>query len=540
MKVANLGLLLALTLPLLLSCSKSERYPFPSTEETGSAKAGDLVLRAGTYRIKEEPRGADFGTLTVLEDRNKPEDGRIHLPVVRLRATGKNPAEPVFLLAGGPGQSNIWKSPPDWLLADHDIVMVGYRGMDGSVVLNSPEVAKALKTKEDPFSRENIQRLAKAFYKAFQRLKGEGIQVDRYTMVDVVDDMEDARRALGYEKIDLFSRSYGTRVAYIYGQRYPRSLHRSLMIGVNPPGHFVWEPGMVDSQLEYYAALWKKDPNAASRAPDLIKTIKDVLGSLPRKWLLFTVDPDKVKFAAFMFLYHTGTAAQVFDAFVAAEKGDYSGLAFFSVMFDRAIAKSVNWGDNAAKAFSADFDPTRDYETEMTPPGSVLGSPMSKLWAVTKYGGFPIRPIPVEYRELQYSDVETLMVNGSIDFATPAAYAKNELLPYLRNGKLVVLAEMGHCDDVLNLQPEAFRHLAGAFYLKGVVDASRFRYEPMNFAPSQSLPRMAKGFVRRLAFMGGGAVVVLILVVVGIVSFVKRRKRLLTCISSQRGTTNRR
>lgn len=481
-----------LTLLALFSCSKTEKELFPSGEEVAAAKASDLILKAGTYEIKKKQYKADIGTFIVAENRDKVDPRLIHLPVVRIYATGQNPAEPIFLLTGGPGQSNVWKSPPEWLLSNHDIVMLGYRGVDGSVSLDCPEVGEALKVKEHPLSRENLEKLGKAYYEAFQRLKKEGIDIDRYTMVDVVDDLEDARKALEYKKIDLFSRSYGTRVAYIYGLRYPESIRRSLMIGVNPPGHFVWEPGMVDAQLRYYADLWKKDSEAASRSPDLIKTIQKVLKSLPRKWLIFRIDPDKVKIATFMFLYHTGSAAQVFDAYVAAEKGDYSGLAFFSVMYDKMIPKALNWGDNAAKAMSADYDPSRDYEAEMMPPGSILGSPMSKILGIQKYGGCPIKPIPEEYRKLQYSDVETLMVNGNIDFSTPAENAKNELLPYLRNGKLIILAEMGHCDDVTGLQPEAFHHLAEAFYLEGAVDDSKFRYEPMDFTPSQSLPDMAK------------------------------------------------
>lgn len=344
-------------------------------------------------------------------------------------------------------------------------------------------------------------------------------------MVDVVDDMEDTRKALGYEKIDLFSRSYGTRVAYIYGLRYPGSIRRSLMIGVNPPGHFVWEPDRVDAQLKYYAELWKKDPEAVSRTRDPIQTIQNVLKSLPQKWLIFRIDPDKVKIVTFMFLYHRNSAAQVFDAYVAAEKGDYSGLAFLSVMYDKMIPKALNWGDNAAKVMSADYDPARDYEAEMMPPGSILGSPMSKMLGIQKYGGWPIKPISEEYRKLQYSDVPTLMVNGSIDFSTPAENAKNELLPYLRNGKLIILAEMGHCDDVIGLQPGAFHHLAEAFYLEGVVDDSKFRYEPMDFTPSQSLPDMAKKFVNRVVIIGGGAIVALIVIIACVIWFLKRSKK---------------
>ncbi|MCK4495837.1 MAG: alpha/beta hydrolase [Candidatus Aminicenantes bacterium] len=140
-------------------------------------------------------------------------------------------------------------------------------------------------------------------------------------------------------------------------------------------------------------------------------------------------------------------------------------------------------------------------------------------------GGWPIKPIPEEYRKLQYSEVETLMVNGNIDFSTSAENAKNELLPHLTNGNLVILSEMGHSSDVVNTQPDAFRHLAETFFLEGIVDDSKFQYEPMNFTPSQSAPEMAKKYVRRVALMGGGAIVVIIVIIILIVWLIKRHKR---------------
>jgi pimeloyl-ACP methyl ester carboxylesterase len=519
------GLLCALTSLVVFSWAAAEKGPSPPGGARVDARAGDLILKAGTYGVEKRSVGADIGTIMLPENRASASPRLIRLPVVRIPARGDHPAQPVFLLAGGPGQSNLWKSPPEWLLQNHDVVMIGYRGVDGSVSLDSPEVGEALKVKEYPLSGANLEKLGRAYRTAFERLKKEGVDVDSYTMVDVVDDIEDARKALGYGKIDLFSESYGTRVAYIYGLRYPESVRRTLMVGVNPPGHFVWEPGMVEAQLRHYADLWKKDPWAVARSADLIGTIRNVLGSLPRKWLVFRIDPDKVRAGTFMFLYYTSTAAQVFDAYVAAEKGDWSGLAFISVMFDRMIPKAMNWGDNAAKALSADYDPARDYEADMAPPGAILGSPLSKLMAVQKYGAWPIKPIPEEYRKLRYSDVETLMVNGNIDFSTPAEYAKNELLPYLRNGRLVVLAEMGHCNDVTDRQPEAFRRLAEAFYLEGTADDSMFHYESVDFKPSQSLPDMAKRFVKRVVLIGGGAFIFLIVIAILLIRLLRKRKK---------------
>ena len=45
----------------------------------------------------------------------------------------------------------------------------------------------------------------------------------------------------------------------IYAWRYPESIHRSVMIGVNPPGHFLWDAKTTDEQIRRYAALCAKD-----------------------------------------------------------------------------------------------------------------------------------------------------------------------------------------------------------------------------------------------------------------------------------------
>jgi len=370
--------------------------------------------------------------------------------------------------------------------------------VDGSVSLDLPEVAEAVQVEKNPLSSENLEKLGKAYLTAFQRLKREGVDIDGYTMVEVIDDIEAAREELGYEKINLYSLSYGTRLAYIYGLRYPESIRRSLMVSVNPPGHFVWEPEVVDAQLRYYNNLWKKDPIAVSKSPDIIKTMQNVLKTLPQEWEGFRIDPDKVKITTFMQLMHRASAAQVFDAYVAAEKGDYSGLAYLSVAYDRMIPNSSNWGERASKAFSADYDPQRDYEAEMDPVGSIIGSPVSKLdWSNLQKGSWPIKPIPEEYRTLQYSDVETLLVNGSVDFSTPVESAR-KLLLYHRNGKLVVLAEMGHVSDLENIQPAAYQHLVETFYLEGIIDDSKFIYQPMNFTPAQTFQDIAKQFVKQV------------------------------------------
>jgi hypothetical protein len=109
--------------------------------------------------------------------------------------------------------------------------------------------------------------------------------------------------------------------------------------------------------------------------------------------------------------------------------------------------------------------------------------------------------------------VETLLLSGSVDFANPAELATKKLLPYLKNGKQVILSECGHVGDVLNVFPESTRRMLTSFYDTGVVDTSMNTYKPMDFNVSWSFPTLAKVAVGTFAVVGTAAVVGIVLLV---------------------------
>ena len=200
--------LVCLILVCLVSLSRAEEYPFHSEQDIANAQSGELLVKTGVFEIGDERYDADYCTMIVPENRNNKNSRLIHLPVVRICSRNTEPLEPIFLLTGGPGLSNIWQDPPEWLLVNHDIVMVGYRGFDGSVFLECPEASDAVQVASAPLSSENIKKLGTALHKSYERLKSEGVDIDGYTMVEVADDIDNARKKLGYEKANLYSISY--------------------------------------------------------------------------------------------------------------------------------------------------------------------------------------------------------------------------------------------------------------------------------------------------------------------------------------------
>jgi hypothetical protein len=205
-------------------------------------------------------------------------------------------------------------------------------------------------------------------------------------------------------------------------------------------------------------------------------------------------------------------AATAYDAFIAAEAGDPSGLALMSLMYNFLMPSALTWGDFASKGV-IDYDPARDYMTEMLPPDSILGAPATLLGGiVANYGGWPTKDIPAEFRQVQPSDVETLLVNGNIDYSTPQE-SIDELLPHLNNGQLVILKEFGHTGDVWGMQPKATIHLLSSFYDTGVADDSLYTYQPMNFQVRLGFPEIAKiGLAFVVMVIAGVAVLVWLIV----------------------------
>ncbi len=342
-------------------------------------------------------------------------------------------------------------------------------------------------------------------------MEASGVDLSWYTIQSVVEDLEVARVRLGYERINLLSESYGTRIAQLYADLHPERLKRSAMIGVNAPGRFVWEPEMVDAQIEHYGRLWAKDKTACTRTPDLAATMRHISHNMPRHWLFFPIDAGKVNTMAFVLFFTRNTSAMVFDAYVAAEHGDASGLALMSLAYDLFVPKSFVWGDFFAKGGSVDLDLGRDYATELRAPNSIIGSPISLLiWPSLSKAWTPTK-LPPDLSKVHSTDVETLLISGSVDFSTPAEYATNELLPSLKNGTQVILSEMEHVGDLWGIQPKATKRLLTSFYDTGLADDSLYEYSPMNFKVSLGFPMFAK------ILLGSG-----LLLVIGLILGIRR------------------
>lgn len=503
------GTLLGLAYPGL---SKAAPLAVPQ-----GARAGQLVdLRPCTFPTESGGYRADCGTLVVPEDRANPRSRLIALPVVRIRARSAHPLEPVFHLNGGPGLTNMKFPQASRLAGQHDIVLVGYRGVDGSSVLNCPEVTSALENSADLLSAASMRAYSQAFTACAQRLERSGVDLAGYTMPEQADDIEAARVAFGYHRIDLLSESAGTRLAQIYMWRYPESTGRSVMIGVNPPGHFLYNGNILDQQLEHYSALCTQDPTCRAGTAGLAASMRHTAANIPRRWLFLPVKPGNVLLATDFGLAETIAtgpplvAPVMLNSWISAANGDPSGFWLMSVLGGLILPQSFTWGEFAAVG-QLDVHAAERYFSSSGGRGSIIGNPGTEfLWGD---GGlihaWPANPSVNQYTSVPTSDVPTLLIGGTVDVQAPAQNATRELLPHLPNGHQVILSELAHTTDFWNFDPNAGTHLLTTFYATGQVDTSRYAHHTISFN-SVTLTAVAKYLLEVMLGFAALAVAVLL------------------------------
>lgn len=471
-----------------------------SVSVPAGAQAGDLTLEPCSYETEDGSYAADCGMLVVPENSANPQSRLIALPVVRIRATSPDPGEPIFWLEGGPGQSNMDFDRASRFAPNHDFVLVGYRGWDGSERLDCPEVSSALRRSGDFLSAESFRAYGAAFRSCADRLTDEGIDLASYGLIQQVDDMEAARVALGYDRVNLLSHSAGTRTAMIYAWRHPASVHRSVLLAVNPPGNFLVDTQATDELIGRYAELCAQDDRCRARTDDLTATLRQTVADTPDRWLFLPIKPANARITSLYGLMETtsnaqpSSAASTLDSWLSAAEGDPSGLWFASALADVLFPDLFVWGQYAAAA-SADARWVPDY---FSADGPARDANFGYAATAFAWGGgrafdaWPVARDVDEYSRVRTSEVETLLISGELDFATPPQPATQQLLPYLPNGHQVVLAGFGHVASFWTEQTEAGTTLINTFYDTGEVDDSLYTPQSVELTPSLRHTTIAK------------------------------------------------
>lgn len=223
-----------LVLPLLAICLLSQ--PLSAAEH----KPGEIVMETASLSVP----GADaipyeLGTLYVPENRADPKSRIIGVGFARFRATQGAAGLPTFHLPGGPGNSFLkaLKGSAAYVnryRAIGDVVFVDQRGFS--------ELGDILKFKRmgpQPLDQPaSLDRSTATFAEAARATVAEceknRIDLRGYTVTECADDVDDLRKALGYERIALVGVSFGSQWSFALMRRHPDTVVRALLGGIEP------------------------------------------------------------------------------------------------------------------------------------------------------------------------------------------------------------------------------------------------------------------------------------------------------------------
>jgi len=412
------------------------------------------------------------GTVQVLEDRGADTGRTLDLSVIVLPATGVARAgDPVFPLHGGPGAAARYLVPAfasHPLRASRDFVFVDQRGTGGSNPLHC-----------EPDDLGALLEVVLAFKIPTDVCLDNDADPTLYGTSIAMDDLDQVRAALGYERINLWGGSYGTRAALEFMRRHPDHVRTVLLDGVAPPFMYIplYSPPGAEAALDLVLEDCAAADECRTRFPDSRAQLARVLERLdarpervnvldPRddEPTVVTLGRQHVAAAVLYALYNSFTAARLPTWIHDAHEGDLGPIANFAVSFSVGIASQFSFGMTMAVACAEDAARYGPEDADRVADGSFLGSALARNF-LEACADWPPSAIEPAYWAPVRSDLPVLVFSGEGDPVTPPHWAERALQT-LPNAGHAVFPDQGHGASSTRCGTSLFT----AFVERGTVD----------------------------------------------------------------------
>jgi pimeloyl-ACP methyl ester carboxylesterase len=420
----------------------------------------------GDCRFRVPAGGAECGDLIVLENRADPDGSTVSLHVAIFRSTNPNPAsDPVIYLMGGGGGNALGASEyylrtvGNEIRESRDFIMYNQRGVHyNDPFLECPgEAAFYRELNASQASREETQGLEMAFLtECRDHLQAQGIDLGHYNSVVNAADAEDLRRALGYQQVNYYGTSYGTRLALTLMRYYPQGIRSVILDSVFPPQ--VAYPS--EAIASFHGALERvfqrcvEDERCHEKYPDLEATFYQVVedlhadpGEISAAGGKVVVDECVFLDAVYMLLHPAEGVAGLPQAIDSASRGSFGPLkgAIDSLSsYSRNVATGVNLSSLCRDEIGFDSYQNALSVAEEYPPqlAAHLVEPyiyeLCEMWLSGVLNpADPLEDTPVE------SDIPALIFAGSYDPITSPEWARRAA-ETLRNSYLYEFTNMAH------------------------------------------------------------------------------------------------
>lgn len=431
-------------------------------------RASERALQLVPCRLSGVSEEVRCGSLQVPENRSQPGGRTLALRVAVVPALAPEPRpDPLFILAGGPGQAAaelVGAVLPifEKVHQSRDLVFVDQRGTGKSSPLaceESQDAGLAQRFSEGVPEAELRGCLA--------RYARDGLDVRQYLTPQAVDDLDDVRAALGYDKIDLWGASYGTRAALVYLRRHGEHVRAAVIDGVAPPTESLLLTSATDAQraFELIFDACAHDAACSAAYPDLRGQFTALLARLAKEPARVQVahpltgEPTELSITseAFVLNLHGLLYAPEISSLLPliihrAAQGDFGPFVAQAYGVSGSIGAGISEGMFFSVICAEDAPLATPQAIERSTHQTYLGPSFAKkLSDVCAF--WPRGELPAGYHDLVRSDAPVLLLSGELDPVTPPMRAE-EARAGLPNGRHLVVPGVGHGTTAQGCPPE--------------------------------------------------------------------------------------
>ena len=398
---------------------------------------------------------AQCATLKVPENRARPDGRVLELAVAWIpNDSGNVAADPVFMLAGGPGQAAsegyplVHQSFAEVRRKRH-VILVDQRGTGKSNAL-------ICKDAEGRSAFGDEDSLDAASFRTFAERCLAKLDADprHYTTSDAIQDLDAVRAAISAEQISLIGISYGTRVAQAYLRRYPERVRAVVLDGVVPPQLILGSEHArnLEANLDLQFERCARTPLCRKRFGSPRANLDALLAATraqPRKVAYRDAVTNELREDEFsagtlaavvrLYAYSPNTAAMLPLALHEAAQGRPEALMAQSRMLQSVVGEQIMHGMQLSVICTEDVpfmqvDPA-DARTTLGTLLIELTSAQCEVW--------PRGELPGDFHAPLKSDKPVLLLSGEFDPVTPPRYGE-QVLEGLSNARHLVLRGQGH------------------------------------------------------------------------------------------------
>lgn len=399
---------------------------------------------------------AKCGTLTVFENRAAAGGRTIDLDIAVFPATGSSSerqSDPLFLLAGGPGQAATEAyGSALYLFQDvnrlRDIVLIDQRGTGDSNGLACDNLA------DEELPTDLPDEAVVGLLDDCREALADQADLTQYTTEAFIQDLDDVRAALGYDRINLYGVSYGTRAAQAYMRRYPERVRSAVLDAVVGPDQVLYLQMPRDAQrsLDSLFARCETDPACHQQFPAVRREYSELLARLDQPVPIsvahpltnepFEIELTRDRLGQFVFnILYSADLQSMLPLLIhnAYETGDYAPL----VVQGLAVAQSTGLylGLLYAVICSEDAPLIDAGAAAGYQAGTSFPLFAERFTAICE--NWPRATVEPGFRDPLASDIPTLLLSGSADPITPPVYA-DAVAEGLSNDRHLILPGYGH------------------------------------------------------------------------------------------------